>query len=162
MPFLMFQEKDESDDDVIEEQSDEPEVVWKRLVALDSITIAIMMMSSGVKVPATKYVAGDDGFIICHWDEQKEKYETNMSNDLLAENAAFINKPSPPVPQPKKSPTTPKPKKKDAKPKSAKKKPAKTKKATKKKPAAAEPDEHSGEPPAEPDREAEVQFVAAL
>ena len=85
-----------------------------------------------------------------------------MSNELLAENGAFINKPSPPMPQPKKSPTTPKPKKKDAKANSARKKPAKTKKTIKKKPAAAELDEHSGEPPAEPDREAEVQFVAAL
>ena len=121
MPFLMFQEsKDESDDEVIEEQTDEPEVVWKRLMDLDTIIIAIMMMSNGEKVPATKYAPGDDGFIICHWEAHKEKYETTMSNELIAENAKFINKPSPPKPQPKKAPTTPNKKKnKDAKAKSA-------------------------------------------
>jgi hypothetical protein len=165
MPFLMFQEKDESDDEVIEEQTDEPEVVWKRLVDYESITIAIMMLSNGEKIPATKYAAGTEGFIICHWEEQKEKYETMLSNELIAENGQFIDKPSQPKPQPKKAPTTPKPKKKkDAKGKSAKKqkKPANTKKTIEKKPAAAEPDEHSTEPPAEPDNEAEVQFVAAL
>ena len=161
MPFLMFQEsKDESDDEVIEEQTDEPEVVWKRLMDLDTIIIAIMMMSNGEKVPATKYAPGDDGFIICHWEANKEKYETTMSNELIAENAKFINKPSPPKPQPKKAPTTPNKKKnKDAKAKSAtkeKKKPANTKKTMKKKPAAAELDEHPTEPPAEADNEAEV------
>ena len=166
MPFLSFQESnDQSDDEVIEEQTDEPEVVWKRLMDLDTIIIAIMMMSNGEKVPATKYAPGDDGFIICHWEAHKEKYETNMSNELIAENAKFINKPSPPKPQPKKAPTTPNKKKnKDAKAKSAtkKKKPANTKKTMKKKPAAAELDEHPTEPPAEADNEAEVQFVAAL
>ena len=161
MPFLLFQEnpKDESDDEVIEEQTDEPEVVWKRLMDLDTIIIAIMMMSNGEKVPATKYAPGDDGFIICHWEAHKEKYETTLSNELIAESAKFINKPSPPKPQPKKAPTTPNKKKnKDAKAKSAtkKKKPANTKKTMKKKPAAAELDEHPTEPPAEADNEAEV------
>jgi hypothetical protein len=149
MPFLLFQEKAESDDDGCEELPDEPEVVWKILRYLKEIVIAIMLMSNGMKVAATRYEKGNDGCIICHWDDHQENLVTNMPNELLSENAQFINPAH--AHAPKTTPT----KKKYTKPTPAVKTPNKTKKTIMKKPAASKTDE-------QPDTAPEVQFVAAL
>jgi hypothetical protein len=149
MPFLLFQEKAESDDDGCEELPDEPEVVWKILRYLKEIVIAIMLMSNGMKVAATRYEKGNDGCIICHWDDHQENLVTNMPNELLSENAQFINLAH--AHAPKTTPT----KKKYTKPTPAVKTPNKTKKTIMKKPAASKTDE-------QPDTAPEVQFVAAL
>ena len=149
MPFLLFQEKAESDDDGCEELPDEPEVVWKILRYLEEIFIAIMLMSNGMKVAATRYEKGNDGCIICHWDDHQENLITNMPNELLSENAQFINQSH--VHAPKTTPT----KKKYNKSTPAVQKPAKTKKTIMKKPAASETNE-------QPDTAPEVRFVAAL
>jgi len=149
MPFLLFQEKAESDDDGCEELPDEPEVVWKILRYLPEIVIAIMLMSNGMKVAATRYEKGNDGCIICHWDDHQENLVTNMPNELLSENAQFINLAH--AHAPKTTPT----KKKYTKPTPAVKTPNKTKKTIMKKPAASKTDE-------QPDTAPEVQFVAAL
>ena len=96
-PFINFRGgQSESESEV--EDSEEALCVYRQLQIGDSVIVAVMLMSNGAKVAATRYSVGIDGFIVCHW-ENPDTLETDVPNMFLAPGGEFIMKPLPPEPQ---------------------------------------------------------------
>ena len=107
-PFVSFRAAaaDTDDEDDVDVDDDHAISVYKQLQIGESVIVGTMLMSDGSKIPADRYANGDQGFIVCHW-QNGETLLTDIPNMYLAPQGAFILKPIV-QPQPAKPKAAPK------------------------------------------------------
>jgi len=102
-PFLSFQCNDEADNDEndLEAVDDEPVPIVSSIAMGDRVCYAKPLMSDGRCIIADKYTVDEDGFIVAHYPNTDETFNTEIMGVRLEPDGKFILRPAIPATAPK-------------------------------------------------------------